>query len=916
MMIKSTKQQLIVLTLVTAISACSQQESAQTYISQAKSALAEQNIQSSVIALKNAIQVEPSNAEARFLLGEIYLSQGNALSAIKELSIADRSKYLPEKVRPLLSRAHYLAEEYDAVLDISEEGLQANSLLSSQLYKALVLVQQSKKDEALKLLLTMKQAAENNGYTLLADAFFQLSNQDVDLAKQLAEEALSKIPSQPEAILLLANIASINEDYIAAADNYRKYLALQHMQRTSELLLANVLLKGGELEQAEKHADNILKLIPNQPLANYVKAMVRVQNADYELAHRHAELALNNKFNQPNLKLVAGVSAFYLKKHEQVLNYIQPLLNYLPAEHFARKMLVVSQIELGIIEDVTNTLGNIEGDASGNKEFYSTLSYKLLKAGALEEAKKVLDTVDVDEQSAPQLLKDGMLKLMLNDEGALNSLEKAVELDPQLAQAELAIAYTAVNAGNFPKADAIAHKWQKNNPDKPDGYNLAAAIAIKQDKKLVAKKLLEQSNSKEKNVYALMMLAQLAQEVGDKAQVKDLIKQAKVIEPNNVRVLRADIQLDETETALNELREKIKHSPKNISLKLIYAEALMRLKKVDEALNSISDIEPTIDTPKFYWQLKVAGNRFNNNLNLVQKTLKGWRDINPYHIEPIIYLAEVYVAKKDYDNAIRVIDEGITKHKNNLTLKLVKTEVLLNKQDVSAANILWSEIEQRVADGYTKSGLKGRLALLNKDFKIARKELAPVYRNQPTVRNVLLLSSALIGDDSKPESITLLNQHLRQQSYHPQVASLLGTLYLEASDGPNALNVYESMTKQQPDNVVALNNAAWLNMEKGELVKAKRFAERAIELAPEIPNVVDTYGKILLKAGDNRMALTQAAKAYELSNGVDVDIALNYVEILIVNKRKNKASQVLGAIKNPNKNQEQRRIALEKELAS
>ena len=888
-----TKRTLIAIALASSLAACSQQESADTYIKQAQTAQQNKQLNSSVIALKNAIKVEPNNGQARYLLGKLYLDQGNALNATKELERAKRAKFDANIITPLLARSYYLSEDFDGLTALASETLALEAKLATSFFKMLGQIRQGEEKAAQQTIALMTAESTTSEYTVLANAFMAYAQQNLAQAQQLAEEGLSLLPGQPETVLLLGNIAAINEDYQLASEHFKKYLKLQPQQRTVELLLANALLKAEHFERAEKHADSILALLPNQPMANYVKAMVRVQSKDYELALRHAELALNNGFNQANLKLVAGVSAFYLKKHEQVLLYLKPLMKFLSAEHFSRKMLVVSQLELGVIEDVASTLGNVEEDTSTGADFYSALSYKLLQAGAQEEAKKMIGAVNVDDNSANQLLKDGMLKMMINDDKALASLERAVELDPELVKAELAIAYMAIKAGDFAKAERIANKWQQSYPEKADGLNLSAAIALKQGNIKVAKKLLEQGVALDNNIYGTMQLAQLALLDGQQAQALELLQQAKMLAPDNIKVLRALLQLDSSGATEQEVVNKINQQSDNDNLIIIYAEALMRKGKVDEALTQLNAITPKVQTPKFFWQLKVAGYRRNQNWPLVKTTLHDWRKVNAYHLEPLMYLAEVHVGEKDFDKALRIVNEGLAQHTESLPLQLIKTEVLIGAKQTAEAKAALAAIADDIAERPIRHGLYGRLALLEQDFANAQSHLDKFYQVQPSARNALLLAGAFAGGENKQQAITVLTKHLEQHSYDARVASVLGSLYLELGQVSSALPIYEQMVKQQPDNIIALNNTAWLYMEQGELAKAKKYVESAFKQAPKLPEVADTYSQILLKSGENKEALSKATLAFKQSQGRNIDIKLNYIELLVLNNRVDRARKLL-----------------------
>jgi tetratricopeptide (TPR) repeat protein len=114
--------------------------------------------------------------------------------------------------------------------------------------------------------------------------------------------------------------------------------------------------------------------------------------------------------------------------------------------------------------------------------------------------------------------------------------------------------------------------------------------------------------------------------------------------------------------------------------------------------------------------------------------------------------------------------------------------------------------------------------------------------------------------------------------------------------------------------VVAHNNLAWLYLEQNNISKALEHAEKAFELAPHIANIVDTYSKVLLGSGDKRAALKYASKASEIAEGKDVDIQLNYVEVLIANNRINEAKDLLSKAITSTDEQKEKKSKLQAQL--
>jgi tetratricopeptide (TPR) repeat protein len=63
-----------------------------------------------------------------------------------------------------------------------------------------------------------------------------------------------------------------------------------------------------------------------------------------------------------------------------------------------------------------------------------------------------------------------------------------------------------------------------------------------------------------------------------------------------------------------------------------------------------------------------------------------------------------------------------------------------------------------------------------------------------------------------------------------------------------AVNLYKSMLNKMPNNVIVLNNLAYLLAENGlELEKAVEYSEKVYQQMPDNPNFLDTYAYVLYK---------------------------------------------------------------------
>ncbi|WP_114327653.1 XrtA/PEP-CTERM system TPR-repeat protein PrsT [Candidatus Colwellia aromaticivorans] len=902
----------ICLSIILALSACSEKETAESYLIKAKHYTQENKINEAVIELKNSIRADVNNGEARFLLGKIYLNQGNGTDAVKELERARKSKHINKHLIPLLARAYLLTDSDDEVIALSDDAksLKEETLSRYLAYKTLAAL----RSEQVALAQTSaKQAMSSNPdefYSKLAETYLVFSENNLERASILAKSLLAISAENPDALMLQGQIATAMKDYEQAAKSFQLYLSAQPKSGIVQLLLAHSLLKSEQYVKAELYADTILAQLSTQPFANYIKAMVRFQSKDYEKASEHAEAALSANFKQVDLKLVAGASAFYLKNWEQTNHHLSAISKYLPPEHQAKKMLVLSQLELGLINDISDTLNGFSANNDSDSQFIASLSYKLLELGAVNEAKQLVDKNESVDSDAGQSARQGMLKLMMNDPSGMQDLENAIKLNPKFVEAEFALAYASVQVGNIEQAKKIADKWKTQYPDKAGSSNLMAIIHIKEKEYIKAEQALDQSLSKEKdNAFALIELVNVARYQDKIELAKERANHLIEVYPDSDKAQRLYFGLNRNEKALEMIISSHKQDKLNIKKALLASEALVSLKKIDNALEILKSIQQEQKLPKRYWQLLLAVYKMQQNENQIIATLEQWREASPYHIEASVLLVDFYANKKDYSRALSVVNRAFEHHEYNLTLQLVKMHLLLSSKELYQAKALYKTIAKRDIKKPLKMGLEGRIFLLEKKFEQAIPKLDNFYQAYPSAQNAMYLASAYQGNSNESSAIEVLESFLVNNEKNDRVRAILAGMYI-INDKNKAIESYVKIAESQPNSVVVLNNLAWLYMEKGELDKALRYSEKAVLLAPKVASVLDTRGMVLLKSGSEVDAWKMIYKAFNISQGADNNISLNYAEALIANNQFEDAITFLGSLSLHNKELLERKVQL------
>jgi tetratricopeptide (TPR) repeat protein len=194
----------IYVSIAIALLGCGEKLTAEAHIKNAKDYLNADNFNASVIELKNAIRIDDKNAEARFLLGQTYLSLGDGPAATKELERAKKLKITNNKLLPLLARAYILTDSNADVLALSADSkvLAAEQQSQYLAYQTLAALRSGDPELAIQAVELADAIANQGVYSMLASAYLALSETNYEEVSALTAHILSIDPEQVDTLLL------------------------------------------------------------------------------------------------------------------------------------------------------------------------------------------------------------------------------------------------------------------------------------------------------------------------------------------------------------------------------------------------------------------------------------------------------------------------------------------------------------------------------------------------------------------------------------------------------------------------------------------------------------------------------------------------------------------------------------------
>ena len=161
------------------------------------------------------------------------------------------------------------------------------------------------------------------------------------------------------------------------------------------------------------------------------------------------------------------------------------------------------------------------------------------------------------------------------------------------------------------------------------------------------------------------------------------------------------------------------------------------------------------------------------------------------------------------------------------------------------------------------------------------------YPMQPVFYWYAGVASAVLKDNEN--AINYLEKGRRYTTDKIQMANFdafLGDIYHEQGDEEKAFEAYDRTLRNDPDNVLVLNNYAYYLAVKGQdLDKALEMSTKAIAAEPDNPTYLDTHAWVLYMKGDYKEAEKHMKKALKLLKEPDETYTKHYEAIQLELKK-------------------------------
>jgi putative PEP-CTERM system TPR-repeat lipoprotein len=434
---------------------------------------------------------------------------------------------------------------------------------------------------------------------------------------------------------------------------------------------------------------------------------------------------------------------------------------------------------------------------------------------------------------------------------AVTELESAIDLGQGLIQADILLILAHLQQQEFDKAIAAATTLVEKLPENPISHNLLGVAYMASGEDGQARQAFEQALKVQSGFStATLNLARLDLKAGDRKKAEARLHQILKQQEGHLEAMLGLASLAEQDgrpaEVLSWLEKAWEKNPQALKAGLPLAQQYLARNENLKALNvarSLQSANP--DNPLAVRALGLALMANDNNASALANFRK-LTELLPRSPEAWHLVAMAQFKAEDYKAAARALDRALAAQSDYLPSLVARTELQLRDRRFEEALDSARDIQARHPDAAIGHKLEGDAHVQHKQFDKAVDAYQEAYDKSPASQLALLLGNTRWLAGEQEAAVDWLQEWLKEEPGDNQVRMQLAMYLQQMNRQTEAIAEYEKLAGQNPKNIVVLNNLAWLYNEAGN-PRAVEYAERAMELAPDRPEIADTLGWILVQ---------------------------------------------------------------------
>ncbi|MFT6275980.1 MAG: putative PEP-CTERM system TPR-repeat lipoprotein [Halioglobus sp.] len=856
----------LALLLAWSLTACGER-SPDEYIVAANEFIANSEYDAAIIELKNALQSDSQLAEARWLLGKIYLDSGDVLSAEKELKRALDAGWSIDEVTPALAQSWLAQRKFSEISALDTDPLKPASkadLLSSQALASLAL---GENQRARKLIDRALETQSDSVPALLAQARMLASQGDFPGA-ELALATLTSLDAEnAQAWHLIGDIRVEQRKPDEAREAYGKAIALAEGNYSALFRRALVALQAEDYEAAQLDAHELIRIAPNQPSAGYVQGLIHFQAGRFKEAVTSLSVAEPAFTRFPMILFYLASAQFAEGNLDQASVQATRYYGIAPDSINSRKLLSTIRLQQGKFDEVIDLLEPLLAANPDDVSALNLMANALLGTGETGEGIKLLSRVtELQPDSSAAQVRLGAGLLMGGDsDDATQHIEAALKLDPEFQQADILLVVNHLQKKDYPAAIEAAEDYRLRNLTSTPPLNLLGQVYLAAGQFSEAKKSFEKALTFDQgDPTANHQLAQMAVSEKDlaaaRAHYKALLKNREDHLPTLIQLAILDAQEGDKVAMVEHLEQAIKAHPQAIEPRIFLGRFHLSQKRPEKVAPLFSSLEKAQKQSPQVLQLMAMAQLSNQEHGDAQFTLEQLMGSAPNTAELHHMMAMAASGTGDMKRVEQELNNALALDNDYLPAAIALAKLTLNRKRTEEFQEHLRHLKLLAPKNIDVLLLSAAGESLNGNNLTAIALAEQAFEQKSTTATLLSLGAYLGEENRSDDALALYEKWLKENPDDVPVRMAVGNSMQATQQLDEAVDAFEDILRLDPNNVVALNNLAW-SIRNIDPAKALDYALRSSALAPESPEVLDTLAVVEYANNEYKKAQRTIQKA-------------------------------------------------------
>jgi putative PEP-CTERM system TPR-repeat lipoprotein len=847
---------------------------ADSFVESGKRHLAANDLPAAVQQFKAALQGSEASPDVRILLGQTLIRTGELEFAQVEFTKALEEGAPPARVLPGLAEALVLQGQYRRLVttygDASLDDQEAQAAFKTHVAAAWAYLGDVPRAES-ALALALKAVPGHAGASVLKARMLAGRGQAGE-AEKLADEVVAVHPGSAEAWQLKGELL-----YARSADHpepeaaFLKALEFEPRQVAAHAAVIAIRLRRGDMDGVRQQAERLRMVAPGHPHMALVDAQIAVLDGKLEKAREHVQRVLQIYPDHEEALSLSGSIEARLGALVQAAAQLGKALSIRPELVLARQNLAEVELRLGQPARAMQTLKPLLSVEQPRAESLALAGNAQLRLGDAGAAERFFTRATKADPENLRLKTAAVVARMSYGDTlqAMVELESLAREDRQ-TYADEALFAARMRRGELDAALATLSEMIRKRPQAAGPHELRARVHLLRRDLPSARKAYEEALRLDPALNAAiggLAFIDVAENKPEAALAR--LRAAAAADARNwfVRVALAELKsrrLAPVAEVRQLLSEAVNAAPQDPEPRLKQIDYLLRKRQFKDALAASRDALAAM--PGDVRVLEAVG-RAQAQAGDVEQALNSYRRLAallPTSAEPQLRLGELFLASGARDQALSSLRRALELAPESQEIQIALVDALMRGGDVAAAQQFVQRLRRGSTDAPSVYVVEALVHARRNDQDSALATLRTGIARTGSSYLAGKYFSHLLRLNRQDEADRFAQTWMKQHPGDAAFEYLISVSDIAKGDMRKAEERLRRVVVAYPDNILALNNLAWVVVRNGGK-DAVAYARRAVDLGPDRPELLDTLAMALSAAGQHTAALDAQRVAVEIA---------------------------------------------------